>query len=50
VKVLVNVVNLQLVVIVIAYMGMFVGAGLALRYASESQDLGLKIGLKKKNH
>ena len=48
-KVLVNVVNLQLVVIVVLYVGMFVGAGLALRYASESQDLGLKIGLKKKS-
>jgi hypothetical protein len=48
VKVLVNVVNLQLVVTVIAYVGMFVGAGLALRYASESQDLGLKTSLKKR--
>jgi hypothetical protein len=34
---------------VIAYVSMFVFAGLALRYASESQDLGLKIGLKKKS-
>jgi hypothetical protein len=48
VKVLVNVVNLQLLVTVIAYVGMFIGAGIALRYASESQDLGLKIGLKKR--
>jgi hypothetical protein len=47
VKVLVNVVNLQLIVTVVLYVGMFIGAGLALRYASESQDLGLKIGPKK---
>jgi hypothetical protein len=48
VKVLVNVVNLQLIVTVIAYVSMFVIAGLALRYASKSQDLGLKIDLKKR--
>ncbi len=42
VKVLVNVVNLQLVVTVFLYVGMFVLAGLALRFASESQDLGLR--------
>jgi hypothetical protein len=50
VKVLVNVVNLQLVVTVFLYVGMFVVAGFALRFASGSQDLGLKIGLKKKSH
>jgi hypothetical protein len=48
VKVLVNVVNLELFVTVFLYVSMFVFAGFALRYASESQDLGLKIGPKKK--
>jgi hypothetical protein len=42
VKVLVNVVNLQLVVTVFLYVSMFIVAGLALRFASESQGLGLK--------
>ena len=41
-KVLVNIVNLQLIVTVFLYVGMFVLAGLALRFASESQDLGLR--------